>query len=263
MHTYASLTADLEKSGISRSDTLLIHSSMKSIGDVEGRADTVLDVLMDYFKEDGLLLMPTLTWSNVNDKQPIFDVRNTPSVVGILPQLFRQRPGVWRSLHPTHSIAGYGRFARTFLEGHERFDSPGNAFSPWGRLPMVKAKIMFLGCDAFHNTMLHAVEEWNEATVSLTDYHQPLVSIDYDGVRHEVPSRRHLGAHSGYYGFLIPHFKAIGAYSEFHFGDAFCMILDAQKITKFVLGVLAEYPDAFVKEWNEAHPDFFESIMPK
>ena len=32
--------------------------SMKSIGEVEGRADTVLDALIEYFK-DGLLLLPT------------------------------------------------------------------------------------------------------------------------------------------------------------------------------------------------------------
>ena len=50
MHTYASLRKDLEKLGIPQNGTLLIHSSMKSIGDVEGRADTVLDVFMDYFK---------------------------------------------------------------------------------------------------------------------------------------------------------------------------------------------------------------------
>ena len=105
MHTYISLRNDLEKLGIPQDGTLLIHSSMKSIGDVEGRADTVLDVFMDYFKEAGLLVFPTLTWSNVNAEQPVFNVRETPSVVGILPQLFRQRPGVIRSLHPTHSLA--------------------------------------------------------------------------------------------------------------------------------------------------------------
>ena len=46
MHTIASLTADLEALNIRRTDTLLIHSSMKSIGEVEGGADTVLDALL-------------------------------------------------------------------------------------------------------------------------------------------------------------------------------------------------------------------------
>ena len=66
LHTFKTLTEDLEKSGLKRDDTILIHSSMKSMGEVEGRADTVLDVLMDYFGKDGLLVFPTLSYSNVN-----------------------------------------------------------------------------------------------------------------------------------------------------------------------------------------------------
>ncbi|HQC52299.1 MAG TPA: AAC(3) family N-acetyltransferase, partial [Lentisphaeria bacterium] len=139
MHTYASLTHDLELSGIRRQDTLLVHSSMKSIGQVEGRADTVLDALSDYLQDEGLLVFPTLTWSNVNAEQPVYSVRDTPSVVGILPELFRQRPGVRRSLHPTHSVAALGRDAEDFVEGHERFDSPAALGSPWDRLRQRRA----------------------------------------------------------------------------------------------------------------------------
>ena len=98
MHTYKTLTEDLEKSGLKRDDAILIHSSMRSIGEVEGRADTVLDVLMDYFGKEGLLVFPTLTWSNVNADGAVFDVRNTPSVVGILPQLIP--PTLWLRMAP-------------------------------------------------------------------------------------------------------------------------------------------------------------------
>ena len=190
MHTYVSLRKDLENLGIPQDGTLLIHSSMKSIGDVEGRADTVLDVFMDYFQEAGLLVFPTLTWSNVNADQPVFNVRETPSVVGILPQLFRQRPGVIRSLHPTHSLAAWGREAAAFTEGHERFDSPACEFSPWRRLVGYKAQILFLGASIAHNTFLHGVEEWGHAANVLTEEKQNLVSIDYDGKAHAFPPHR-------------------------------------------------------------------------
>ena len=39
MHTYKTLTEDLEKSGLKRDDAILIHSSMKSIGEVAGGAE--------------------------------------------------------------------------------------------------------------------------------------------------------------------------------------------------------------------------------
>ncbi|HOG51619.1 MAG TPA: AAC(3) family N-acetyltransferase, partial [Lentisphaeria bacterium] len=48
MHTRESLRAQLSSGGILPTDTVLVHSSMKSIGQVEGGADGVLDALMGY-----------------------------------------------------------------------------------------------------------------------------------------------------------------------------------------------------------------------
>lgn len=65
----------------------------------------------------GLLLLPTHTWKTINAENPVFDVDNEPACVGILPNLFLKRPGVIRSLHPTHSMAGYGKDAASYLDG--------------------------------------------------------------------------------------------------------------------------------------------------
>ena len=123
MHTKESLTEDLVHTGILPSDTLLVHSSMKSIGEVDGGADTVLDVLMDYFRESGLLVFPTLTY-DLNSSNPVFYVNETPSQTGVLSDLFWRRPGVLRSLHPTHSVAAWGHDAAEFIAGHEMFSTP-------------------------------------------------------------------------------------------------------------------------------------------
>ena len=72
MHTYSSLKKDLLQSCLQPSDTVLIHSSMKSIGNVEGGADTVLDVLMDFFGKEGLLVFPTLTYTIYGQEEKIF-----------------------------------------------------------------------------------------------------------------------------------------------------------------------------------------------
>lgn len=109
-YTKADLKHDLVAMGLTGNETILIHSSMKSIGPVEGGADTVLDAWMEFFAE-GLLLLPTHTWRFINEENRVFDVRRSPCCVGILPELFRQRPGVVRSLHPTHSMAAYGKGA--------------------------------------------------------------------------------------------------------------------------------------------------------
>ncbi len=122
-YTKQTLQQDLAAMGLTGTETILIHSSMKSIGAVEGGADTVLDALMEFFAE-GLLLLPTHTWQFIDQDHPVFDVRRSPCCVGILPELFRQRPGVVRSLHPTHSIAACGRGAAAYLAGELENNTP-------------------------------------------------------------------------------------------------------------------------------------------
>ncbi len=146
--------------GIAPSDTLLIHSSMKAIGTVEGGIDGVLDVFSEYLKS-GLLLFPTHTWKDWNCPGNVFDVQNEPSCVGILSETFRKRPGVIRSWHPTHSIAGLGLDAKEFLAGEEKTQTPCPRQGCWGRLYDRNAKILFLGAPIKTNTFLHSVEEWH------------------------------------------------------------------------------------------------------
>lgn len=47
--------------------TIIVNSSMKSIGNIDCGADTILDVL-SMFMKDGLLVFPTHTWEYVNKK---------------------------------------------------------------------------------------------------------------------------------------------------------------------------------------------------
>ena len=61
MHTKESLKRDLAAMGLAPNDTILVHSSMKSVGEVDGKADAVLDALMEYFAQ-GLVVFPTLSF---------------------------------------------------------------------------------------------------------------------------------------------------------------------------------------------------------
>ena len=144
MITKAALLEDLDRAGIDPHGMLLCHFSMKKIGPVENGADTVLDALMEYMK-NGLLIVPCHTWSNVNDENPVFDVRETKPCVGLLPDLFRRRKGVVRTLHPTHSLCVYGPRAQAFAEGQERFDTPCAPGSCYGELLRQNAQVMIGG----------------------------------------------------------------------------------------------------------------------
>lgn len=245
MYTRNSLQNDLKQAGILPADTLLVHSSMKSIGEVEGGADAVLDALMEYFRKDGLLVFPTLTYG-LNKEHPTFYIRETPSQVGLLSNLFRMRPGVLRSLHPTHSVAAWGKDAEAFLAGHDMFSTPCAKGSPWGRLADRGAKILFIGTQGICcNTFLHGVEEWFGVPGMLTEEKERLRSIDESGIEHVVPSRRHVGSHSQYYGKMEPLFAKHGALTYLRFGDAASYLLDCAAVREITFRCLNRDPLLF------------------
>lgn len=245
MHTKESLIKQLEQLGIDGKGTLLIHSSMKSIGPVEGGADTVLDAFTAYMKE-GLLVLPTHTWSRINADHPRFYVDRTPSNVGILPELFRQRPGVVRSLHPTHSVAALGRDAVAFTNDDHHFDTPCARGSAWGKLLDRRATILLVGVDLRRNTFIHGVEEWADIPGRLTDDHEMLYTVLPDGTEIPVPSRRHCGlSWSEHFWKVDEVLEKTGAMHRGQFGDASVRVCDAALVAKVITEMLKRNPDLF------------------
>lgn len=153
------LAENLRALGIREDGILLVHASLRSLGNIEGGAETIIRVLLEILGEGGTLLLPALSYETVRTANPYFDVRNTPSCVGALPEYFRQREGTLRSIHPTHSVCGVGVQARELLSGHEKDTTPCGPNSPFHKLPHYKGQILFLGCGLQPNTSMHAIEE--------------------------------------------------------------------------------------------------------
>ncbi|WP_341346738.1 AAC(3) family N-acetyltransferase [Paenibacillus sp. FSL H3-0469] len=245
MHTRSSLMKQLERMGIDPQGTLLVHSSLKSIGEVEGGADTVLDVLSEYMKE-GLLVLPTHTWSYIDGQNPRFSVLESPVCVGILPELFRKRPNVIRSWHPTHSVAALGRDAAVFTAGDERWDTPCARGSVYGKLLDRGAEIMLLGVDLRRNTFIHGIEEWVDIPGRMTDGHEALYTVTPEGREIAVPSRRHCGlSWSQHFWKVESVLEDGGALRRGSFGDAGVMLCGTVETTRILSGMLRENPDLF------------------
>jgi aminoglycoside 3-N-acetyltransferase len=163
------IAADLRTLGLRPGGVLLVHSSLRSMGLVEGdslnplairnRAETVVLGLLEALGPAGTLLMPALSYETVGPDTPVFDVRNTPSCVGALPEYFRTRLGTIRSVHPTHSVSGVGPRAEELLGDHRLDNTPCGPHSPFARLPQVAGQLLFLGCGLRPNTSMHAIEE--------------------------------------------------------------------------------------------------------
>lgn len=250
-YTKQRLKQDLAAMGLTGAETILIHSSMKSIGEVEGGADTVLDALMEYFAQ-GLLLLPTHTWRFMDGGNTVFDVRNSPCCVGILPELFRQRPGVIRSLHPTHSMAAYGKDAAAYLAGELETSTPCAPGGCYDRLRTVHGKILLLGVTHARNTFIHSVEEVLNVPHRLTDKPLKLTVVDEAGESHTAYMRRHYNADQPHisedFVKLEQAYLDCGAAQNTKLGDAKCILCDAEGLFRVTRHVLAPNPEAFVVE---------------
>ncbi|MDO5415919.1 MAG: AAC(3) family N-acetyltransferase [Lachnospiraceae bacterium] len=241
-YTKEHLKQMLADMGIRPDDTLLIHSSMKAIGDVEGGADTVLDAWMEYLSE-GLLLLPTHTWKQMGPEHRVFDPETEPSCVGILTELFRKRPGVVRSLHPTHSMAAFGRRSREYVKGEENLNTPCGPGGCFARLEEEKAKILLLGVGHARNTFIHAVEESIDVPERLTAEPEEFFIKMADGSRMRRPMYRHYNRKNAHISEDFPKleraFYENGAAKQVKFGDADCILCDAAKTAEVVRRVLS------------------------
>lgn len=158
------IASDAQKLGINKGDTLLVHSSLRSLGGA--KAEEVIDGLLSALGEEGTLVFPTLSYMNCNPNKPVFDYYETKSNVGYLPEYFRtQVKGAVRSMCPTHSCAAVGKNAEYITSGHKDDVTPCGENSPFRRVKELGGKILFLGCGMNCNTSMHAVEE-----LSVPDY---------------------------------------------------------------------------------------------
>ncbi len=185
---------NLQSLGIVEGDALMVHASLRSVGNFENRAAILISALLDALGPSGTLLMPALSYENVTAEQPVFDVRQTPSCVGALTEYFRTLPFVERSLHPTHSVCATGSDTAFFLGSHHRDDTPCGPLSPFHKLMERKGRILFLGCGLRPNTSMHGIEELSPPSYLFgkkmlfniimrdgTEYHKAYITHDFTG----------------------------------------------------------------------------------
>ena len=150
------LVAGFRSLGVEAADTLLVHSSYKSFGPVDGGPQTVVNALEQTLGPEGTLIMPTFNF-DFNKGQP-WDVRSTPSKMGALTELVRVDPRAKRVFHPFYSFAILGKHAE--MLGGLRYKSSYERNSVFGKLRDLDGKIMVIGLSYTNSmTFFHHIEQ--------------------------------------------------------------------------------------------------------
>lgn len=169
------LVSNFRKLGVVKGDVLLVHSSYKSFGGVEGGPQTVINALKSILTENGTLIVPTFNYDFCQGKP--YDVKKTPSKMGVITEIVRTDPNSKRTLDPVFSFAILGKH-RDYLANLENDHSFGTN-SVFGKLRELDAKIMIIGL-AYNEsvTFFHHIEEtqgcdyryFKEFRGKITDY---------------------------------------------------------------------------------------------
>jgi aminoglycoside 3-N-acetyltransferase len=155
------LQAELRRLGISATDTLLVHSNFEPMSGFIGAPSDLANAFVETVGEGNLLMVSIPFRGSAYDylaQDKVFDVRKTLSMMGLVTEMFRRRPGTLRSLHPTHPVLAYGRDAATIVAGHEACLYPCGPGSPFEKFRALKGKILFFDVGFGSITFFHHVE---------------------------------------------------------------------------------------------------------
>lgn len=176
LNTIKSIEDDLRTLGLSEGMTVIVHSSMKSIGWISGGENAVVQALMNIITEKGNIIMPTqsgdlsdpIYWQNppipeewieeVKVTMPAFNPKTTHTRgMGRIVENFRTHEQVYRSNHPTSSFAAWGKDA-ILITSTQPLEAEFGTDSPLQKIYGLDGYVLLLGVDHSNNTSLHLSE---------------------------------------------------------------------------------------------------------
>ena len=274
MHTKASVLNDLTRMNAPRDKVVLVHTSLRAVGEVEGRGEGFLDALIEYFTADGgLLLIPTHTWANLGRgcDQPTLDMSSPETCIGTLPSIAAVHPMAHRSLHPTHSMSvfdgktgsGEPGPAEDYIAGEVMVDTSTSPKGCYGRIYDVGGKILLVGVGHNRDTYLHSVEERMDVPNRLSMNTVPTKIRLKSGDVIERPIHHHhaegIKDVSARYPKYEPAFRLHGAITDGTVGNAAVQLCDARKMAE-VMALVRERSGGIELMANEdpLDPKFYE-----
>lgn len=169
------LKAAIKELGIRETDTALVHSNSNPDSGFKGAPSDVVECLAKLLGENGNLLMVSIpfrgtTFDHLSKGKP-FHRDRTISMMGLITEIFRRRPGVLRSLHPTHPVLALGKDGVWLTTGHESCAAPCGAGTPFEKFLQLDGKILFYDVPFGAITFFHYVEDAVKELLPFNVYH--------------------------------------------------------------------------------------------
>lgn len=164
----------LQALGVQPGDTVMLHSAYSVESGLRGSVSDLIDTFIKAVGPEGHLLMVSLPYRNASldwlQSGRRFDVRKTPSMMGMVSEVFRRRPDVLRSLHPTHPILVHGPQAERFIAAHPNCLHPCGPGTPFDEVAKADGKVVFFNVPLYTFTFFHYLEHVVSPTLPFALY---------------------------------------------------------------------------------------------
>lgn len=155
-YTAAELIDFMQKQGLKNGSNVLLHSSWDEFYNFKGSPNEFIDALLEAIGPKGTLVMPAYPF--LRKKESIFDLNRTPTSAGLIPEVFRNYPGVIRSVN-IHSVCALGKHADFLTRDHIHSVTCWDKKSPYYRLSEVDGIVFGIGLGkSFVGTIMHCVD---------------------------------------------------------------------------------------------------------
>jgi len=164
----ATLRAHLEQRIGKDFEILMVHSSINHMQPMynDGPLELVR-MLMNFCGPERTLVMPAFYFGDpaiggahaTFQQKPRFDLRRTPSQMGLATELFRRSRGVLQSRHPVYRIAALGPLAEALTQGHEHAGTPSGRGTPFAFMAEHDTRIIGIGKTFEVLTQVHHPED--------------------------------------------------------------------------------------------------------
>jgi aminoglycoside 3-N-acetyltransferase len=196
-------------------------------------------------------MMPAMSWRAVNLDNPHWYERDTPAITGILSEVFRQKYASHRSIHPTHSVSGFGVAATSILSDHEIDPTPCSANSPYGHLAkLTNGFVILLGVGMDSCTLVHHGEETAAPDLYLKPDVESYACHRVDGSTIMVQTRRHMKLYRNFWRFedILAARKLV---TKVELGGTAATAFSAAAMIDVILNVLAVDPTGTIAKPGE------------
>jgi aminoglycoside 3-N-acetyltransferase len=159
----ARLTQAVREVGIEAGDLVMMHSGFRRASGFTGTPSDVIDAVLEAVGPAGNLLMMSIPYRGSSQRyaegDPLFDLRRSPSVVGLISEVFRRRPEVMRSASPLHPVLACGPLAAWLTADHDKSPYSCGKGSPFERFLTLGGVFLFYDAPFSSLTFMHYVED--------------------------------------------------------------------------------------------------------